>query len=183
MHDKDNSCASQDKLKLEKQLFDKRASEIAKVTHKDSSSEGDSHIVFRLGLAQEEQYAMAYNVLEKVIPAQSVTAIPNMPDYLLGVTYYNAEIWPVIGTEVLLEINRGSNAEYENLILVRDGIYSYAFAVHEIAGHRQLYLNDSEKFIETKQTNRKFTLGAYEAQIALLNMREMFKFLNAQTLN
>lgn len=183
MHDKDNSCTNQDKLALDKQLFDNRASEISKVSRDGNASDGDSYIVFRLGLAQEEQYAMEYNVLEKVIPIQSFTAIPNVPDYLLGVTYYNAEIWPVINTEIFLEINRGSSKEYDNLILVRDGTYSYALAVHKIVGHRQLYLKDSGKFIETKQTNRKFTLGAYEAQIALLNMRELFKFLNAQILS
>ena len=143
----------------------------------------DSYIVFRLGIAQEEQYAIAYNYLEKVIQIQPITSIPNMPDYLLGATYYNAEIWPVINIEVLLGITNNTNKEYASLILIRDGTYGYALAVHNIVGHRQLYLKDQEKYIEIKQVNRKFTSGTYEAQIALLNMSELFNFLNVQTLS
>jgi chemotaxis signal transduction protein len=86
-------------------VLNQREAELAKAQGDKRKQKGDYFLVFCLGEGANEKYALSYQYIEKVVALNVLTVIPGVPDFFLGVTYHNTEVWPVINTEKLLNIS------------------------------------------------------------------------------
>lgn len=160
----------------EKAILKARAHELAK-PREDSKTiaKERSFICFCLGLEQDEKYALSYRYVERVVALQALTPIPTGPAMLLGITYHNAEIWPVIDTEVLFDFSCGGTIEPEYIVLIKQGSHHFALATRYIVGHVQLG-TDKLSLLAGKK-NKSYTLGVYPPDIAIIDDTAIFNVL------
>ncbi|MDF1678278.1 MAG: chemotaxis protein CheW [Legionellaceae bacterium] len=155
-------------------IFDARAKELAKVLDEKAKSVGDSFLVFCLGEGEDEKYALSYQYVERVIPLQHLTNVPGAPQLFLGITYYNAQVWPVVSTEVLFNFD-GEKVQPEYVILVRKGAYRYALSVRHVVGHQ--YLNQAKDLVQLAGSNVKknhYILGVCHSDISVVDDKGIF---------
>lgn len=172
-----------DKLgtKTTKQILRERAVALAKKNSRVSTQVQLSFLVFHLG--KQEPYALPYEHIEKVTSLESLTPIPGAPPLFLGITYHNAQIWPVINTEILLSFRAiKHDTPPEQLILLSRGDARYSLAVRHVVGHQQL--NSSNIVPSTKiGTSAQYITGIYRPNMTIVNNMAILDFLDSLELN
>ncbi|MDX2345783.1 MAG: CheW domain-containing protein [Legionella sp.] len=164
-------------------IFDMRAKELAKILDDKTKRAGTSFLVFCLGTGKNEKYALPYQHIEKVVPLHRLTVIPGAPNLFLGITYHNAEVWPVINTEVLLGFD-SEKMQPEYVLLVRDGVYRYALAVRYILGHQHLEVEKNMTQLAGNQVKKnRYILGVWQSDISVIDDKAMFNFMNQMSLD
>ncbi len=159
-------------------VFDDRAKELAKPFQDKTKKKGQSFLVFCLGEGKDENYALAYTHIEKVVPLNHLTEVPGASSLFLGVTYHNAEVWPVIDTEVLLGFQL-ETMQPEYVLLVRDGAYRYAFAVRYVLGHQQLSLEKGMTQLSGRDEKAKpYISGIWKKDTCVLDDKAILRFMN-----
>lgn len=161
-------------------ILERRAKELAKEIKQNIQDEkGSSFLIFCFGQSLDEKYALSYQYVDKVIALQSRTLVPGLPDIFLGVTYHNAQIWPVINTEFLLGCSSNKSSQSEYIILLRDGASRYALVVDYVFGHKYLDLGSSMTHINRdKEATSKYVLGVCQNDISVLNDKAILNYLN-----
>lgn len=152
-----------------KAILAERARFIAKEIEEMTISSSTNLLVFALG---EQKYAMAYHVIDKVIPEQTITAVPGNMPFFSGLIYYNAEMWPVVDLSQLLGCKQP--ALTQNLILLHDGKIRFALAVGTIIG--QITYDESLGLISLPSKHRYIT-GIYDNDVALIDLAAIFNVL------
>ncbi len=155
-------------------IFDARAKELAKVFDEKIKSIGDSFLVFCLGEGKDEKYALSYQYVERVILLQHLTDVPGAPQLFLGITYYNAQVWPVINTEVLFNFY-DAKMQPEYVILVRKGSYRYALSVRHVVGHQSLnQAKDLVQLAGSDVSKKHYILGVCHSDISVVDDKRIF---------
>jgi len=164
------------------QILDLRAHDLAK-ERKDRSQEiGSSFLVF--SLAYEEKYALAYQHIEKVIALPILTSVPGLSPVFLGVTYHNAQVWPVINLEQLFNLASVEEEVPEYIVLLRDGVRHYALAVRHVFGHMQLDTTTVASSLSgITGTNASYIIGVCQSDIAVIDDKAMLTFMNQVSLD
>ncbi|MDF1757847.1 MAG: CheW domain-containing protein [Legionellaceae bacterium] len=167
-------------IDLKTSILEERAKEFAKKISKDiQEKKGSSFLIFALGQDMGEKYALSYQYVDKVVALPTLTRVPGIPNVFLGVTYHNAQIWPVIDTDVLLGISTNKLEQSEYIILLRDGKSRYALTVDYVFGHEYLDLESSLTQINRdKESASKYVLGICGTDISVLNDKAVINFLN-----
>jgi len=88
-------------------------------------------IVFR---CEDERYAIPLADGTAAIPIDSLTFVPGLPAFYLGLVGYRGAIYPVIDPRPLLTGRRQTKASFAHAILVRKEEGSIGFAATELNG-------------------------------------------------
>ncbi|KTD09424.1 chemotaxis protein CheW [Legionella jamestowniensis] len=158
-----------------KQVLAARAKLIAKKKMDVSSTSDAAILVFYVGA--EQKYAIPYTAIDKVVSAQKTIVIPGVNPLCSGLLYHNAEIWPVVNLDVLL--NCKETETVSNFILLQDRQYHYAFRIGTIIGQVEYDESITLDHLSAGESEQQSSsiLGIYQADIALLNIEAIFKLL------
>jgi chemotaxis signal transduction protein len=89
-------------------ILKKRAALLAVEKNNEALGKQDSLLVFKVG--EEEKYALYYDSIERVIPYQFITWIPNAPLGISGVIYHDGQVLPVVSLSALFGLKTNNNA-------------------------------------------------------------------------
>jgi purine-binding chemotaxis protein CheW len=97
-----------------------------------SRAVGEKYLVFFLG---EELYALDSNTVAEVAASLAVTKLPNVPDWLLGITNLRGEIMSVINLSAILGDGESAPFLKPKFIVLRSRIFEsgVAFTVSRIS--------------------------------------------------
>lgn len=109
---------------------------------------GEKYLVFSLGA---EFYAVASQTVAEAAPRPPVVALPNAPEWLLGIANVRGEIISVIDLPVLLDKSPVAASPKTKLVVLRapNGDVGYAFAADKLS--EIIVLHDGE--ITAKQND------------------------------
>jgi hypothetical protein len=72
----------------------------------------------------------------------------------------------------------------EHVILLRDGMYRYAFAVRYILGHQGLDVSKNlAQLTGEKAQKQRYILGVLNSDISIIDGKEILNFIHHVTLN
>lgn len=104
-------------VKIKKDLsivLTERAKNLATKRDRLSVDGGDEFVTFRLG---QELYGVSAGLVGEAFPARDVTAIPGLPNFILGVVNLRGKIVSVNDLKVILELPDGSGSDHFILVL------------------------------------------------------------------
>jgi len=160
------------------EVLAKRAEELAR--EKDDTALVDTSTILAFSLGTEEVYALPYQDVFKVCNMVPITPVPAIHPIFLGLVYLNAEVWPVVELNKLLNLKQ--NDDYEMLILLKQQQTRIALAISEIKGLVQ-YDGDVTLTHESKDAEEGLIKGIYRSEIAIVNNDKLFQKMVDYTIN
>lgn len=139
-------------------------------------SVGEKYLVFSLG---EEFYAIASQTVAEAAPYPTVVALPNTPEWLLGIANLRGEIVSVVNLPFLLARNSSPVSAKSKIIVLRpqNADNGFAFAADKLCEIIVL----SEEEIETDKKNSAAYLygdAAYKSKVLnLIDTKKIFASL------
>lgn len=101
------------------------------------------YIVLRLG---EEQYGIDIQNIDNIVRMQSITRIPKMPDYLLGVINMRGEVIPVVSMRLKMGLQKDEITKQTRIIVLKlEQEGNVGFLVDEVKEVVTLTSNEIEK--------------------------------------
>lgn len=113
------------------EILRQRAESLARETAAENSSEKTSVLAFRLA---EEWYGVRVSDVREIFQEYTVTAVPCVPEYVLGVVNVRGEILSVTDSAILMGLGTVSvdSGFMPPAIVVSDGTVSTALVVDEM---------------------------------------------------
>lgn len=155
-------------------ILEKRAKLLAKTKTENERKEAGLLLVFKLG--EEEQYAINYDDIKRVVSDYEITTIPSAPSNIEGITYHQGDVFSVVNLSTQFELKKSNKSrEIKNLILIENEDKKLAFEIDEIIGQESLDENQKIVKISTRSKQReKLFLGIYMGDIAIINTKAIF---------
>lgn len=159
-----------------KKILAERAARFAIEKAELTATTQSTLLVFNIG--KEQKYAVDFDAVERIIPAQSIRVVPGVNPLFSGIIYHNAEFWPVVNLRVLFDCKQ---LDIENnFILLYDAPYRYALAIGVVIG-QMIYdkANDLAHFSNEEATKHAYLLGIYQSDTAVIDISTILNLLRS----
>ena len=128
------------------------------VNEDNSSIETAQYIVLRLG---EEQYGINIQSIDNIVRMQTITRIPKMPDYLLGVINMRGEVIPVVSMRLKMGLEKGEITKQTRIIVLKlEQEGNVGFLVDEVKEVVTLTSNEIESLTYQSQEEKSGLISA-----------------------
>lgn len=164
----------------EKNILEQRSKLFAQPKNKSALIKKSTILVFTLNSG--EKYAIHDEIVNKVLNAQTITAIPRLNSVFAGLVNIHSQTYPVINVRNLLNLNKIDTEYFESIILITYKFSILALAVGSIIG---LVTIDKKTKLNQLNKNKVNQLidGIYGKDIAVINTNNLFDTVNRQDLH
>lgn len=107
--------------------------------------------VFKAG---SEEYALPMDLVKEVVKSTKQAPLPQMPDYILGMTNIRGNIYGIMDLEVFFRV--GSNAKHNFLLVLNLDDFNMAIGIAEVPDS---LIVDMEEIEELKSSTLKSVMG------------------------
>lgn len=146
----------------------------------DQFSGEDYFLLIRL---EENQFAISFKNLVKVLPKVSYTQVPAVPDFIRGIINYKGELIPLIDAKRMLNITKLGLENEENLVITKNSLGD-TFIAFYFDSKGDIIIVDSEKIDINKDPDEKNVFwGEFILDKKIISIIDFDKFINKFTLN
>jgi len=142
----------------------------------DQNSEpiGEKFVVFTLG---DELFAISADEVSEVIQPLDITSLPNIPDWILGITSLRGEIVSVIHLPKLWQIPTLTKFPKPKLIILRQNNLLIALAADKL--NEMVFL--TEDSIQPCEKNSYFIANTFHnnKSLQIINTQKLFSKINS----
>lgn len=161
------------------EVLRKRAESLAQAQEEEATADARSLLLFRLG---EEWYAFPIEGVREIYNDCSVTRIPRVPEYILGVVNIRGEIMSVTDLGTMMRVpSRTQHADVAQLpsaIIVADEHCVTAVVVDEIGDIAEIPQGDVEPALSTlDKLQAEFVAGSVYIDGRLIGIVNLEKVL------
>jgi purine-binding chemotaxis protein CheW len=157
-------------LVSQQEILSKRAAQLARGTADAAAGSLIKLVVFRVG---SEQFAVDIKSIGEIVPMRTLTVVPGVPAFVLGVISQRGNILSVIDVATFLH-DAPPQRDRSLAIVFEHTSVSLGVAVDEILDIRS-YANDAVQPAPMQQNERqrRFYEGILEGQIVLLKILDL----------
>ncbi len=140
---------------------------------------GEKFIVFFLN---DTQYAVSSSSVSEVVRQLSLTTLPNIPSWVLGIANLRGDIVTVVDLQKLWKKESNDYNSKTKLIVLRheDSDSLIAFKVDRL---REIITLSSEAIEPVKKDDSDFLLGQTKYKSSLINLLDTEKLINSLNIN
>lgn len=158
----------------EKKILTQRAELLAQ--SRSDSYDNDNNILLSFAIGNEK-YAISNNQIYKVIPLQTITKLPMIPDEFVGVVYHSGNAWPVVDAGYLYQ--NKSIEQPQNIILLEQEDIRMALLVNDII-NQVTYHDESaiKDVVLATKLNLDSIKGIINNDVAVIDADKLFDWIN-----
>jgi chemotaxis signal transduction protein len=119
-------------------VLTERAEELARPGEKKSDTSTIEILKFRL---LYHEYAVEMQYVREVVLSREITPVPGTPEHLIGICPIRGEIIPLIDLRVLLSLQEKGLTDYNQVIVLTNGIITFGILADQITGIRTIPTN------------------------------------------
>lgn len=167
-----STAGDQPTPKAKGKILHERAAELARRLD-DDSDQGDMIQVLEFGLGSE-RYAVETSAVREICRFSSITPMPGLPPFIIGVISVRGRICSVVDIGRLFEGPSRDVKSFETAIVIRSARMEFAIVADEIHGTRRIAVGTLQTDVPTLTGVRKeYLKGITPERVAVLDAHRM----------
>jgi purine-binding chemotaxis protein CheW len=167
-----STAADQATPEAKGRILKERAAELARRLD-EGADDGDTTQVLEFGLGNE-RYAVETSAVREICRFGSITPMPGLPPFILGVISVRGRICSVVDIGRLFEGPPRDIKTFETAVVIRSARMEFAIVADEIHGTRRLALDTLQTDVPTLTGVRKeYLRGITPERVAVLDAHRM----------
>ncbi|MBM7660958.1 purine-binding chemotaxis protein CheW [Bacillus mesophilus] len=136
----------------------------------------DKVVVFQ---TQNEEYGIPIQFVVSIEKLQPLTAVPNMPDYMNGVTTVRGEITPILDTNQILYDKKTEQTDQTRMIILHSADMTYGLIVDDAKEIINVPDSSIQQLNSIAALQNSFIMGVANLEGRLLTLIDPTKLINS----
>jgi purine-binding chemotaxis protein CheW len=136
----------------------------------------DKVVVFQ---TQDEEYGIPIQFVVSIEKLQPLTAVPNMPKYMNGVTTVRGEITPILDTNQILYDKKTEQTDQTRMIILHSADMTYGLIVDDAKEIINVPESSVQQLNSIAALQNSFIMGVANLEGRLLTLIDPTKLINS----
>ncbi|WP_456278391.1 chemotaxis protein CheW [Bacillus sp. AK128] len=136
----------------------------------------DKVVVFQ---TKEEEYGIPIQFVVSIEKLQPLTAVPNMPEYMNGVTTIRGEVTPILDASQILYGKKSEQTDQTRMIILNTENVSFGLIVDDAKEIINIPENSVQQLNMMASLQNSFLMGVANLEGRLLTLIEPSKLMNS----